>query len=291
MPEKITLMGQEFGHLKVLKESSTKNGRTQWLCQCVCGKMRIVATDSLRRGATKGCGSCGKIKHGLEGTPIYRLWSHIRERCYSKHHKDYPNYGGRGIVMGSGWENDVLKFESDLSETIGEKPGPNYSIDRIDNDGNYEVGNVRWATRSQQQLNKRANTSVDEFKGVKVSGSKFRAIIRDGKKIKAIGTFLTKEAAARAWDKKAFQIHGHNARLNFPDQIHLHDTWNSETEAEYSSKYRGVNFQGGKYLARVGVGTERHIVGLFATEEEAARAYDAKLTELGRDKAQRNFPE
>gem|GEM_PF-5840041 len=178
-----------------------------------------MATDSLRKGSTKGCGSCGKKTHGLEGTIYYRWWSHIRERCYSRKCKDFPNYGGRGIKMQPTWKSDAGQFKKDILNDLGDKPGPDFSLDRIDNNKNYEQGNMRWASRSEQQMNKQKpkNTS-SSFRGVSksITPGKFRAHIRYDGKVIQLGTFCSEDAAARAYDIKALETRGANARLNFP---------------------------------------------------------------------------
>jgi hypothetical protein len=86
----------------------------------------------------------------------YRTWQNMKNRCYNKNHPQYPNYGGRGITIFEDWINDFPKF----FEYIGQKPTKKHSIDRINNDGNYEPGNVRWATWYQQGSNKRNSCKV-----------------------------------------------------------------------------------------------------------------------------------
>lgn len=101
-----------------------------------------------------------RFKHGLCHTSEYRAWQCMRLRCFNPENEAYPDYGGRGITVCDRWKDDFLAFLADM----GPKPGPEYELDRIDNDGNYEPGNCRWATRSENDRNRRSNRWV-EFKG------------------------------------------------------------------------------------------------------------------------------
>lgn len=96
--------------------------------------------------------------HGMRYTPEYRTWTHMKVRCYNKNYESFSNYGGRGIKVCDEWLNDFVAFFNH----VGKKPSPQHTLDRIDNDGNYEPGNVRWATKSEQQMNRgmlKTNTS------------------------------------------------------------------------------------------------------------------------------------
>lgn len=92
------------------------------------------------------------IKHGLRYHSLYGTWHGMRSRCSNTKDKDYPRYGGRGIKVCERWDNFAL-FLADM----GEKPSSSHSIDRIDNNGNYEPANCRWATRSQQTHNSKVS--------------------------------------------------------------------------------------------------------------------------------------
>ena len=176
------LTGLEFGDLLVLElayKKKNKKGKTTvyWRCLCRrCGKICVVRTGNLKRKdgrASTSCG-CGKIEktierlttHGMSGTKIHSKWNEIKTRCYNPNCKDYPDYGGRGITMFEDWKENFQAFYDYVSmlENYGEK---NYSLDRIENNGNYEPGNVRWATKKQQSRNTRQNIKVN-YKGVEM---------------------------------------------------------------------------------------------------------------------------
>lgn len=148
------LAGKQFGHWTVLARQPERYlGHTRWLCRCVCGIERVVFGGALRRGASKSCGGCGRLKHGHcrngRSTRVYEVWRAMLQRCYNPNHRAYANYGARGITVCERWHTFV-NFLVDMGE-----PPPGLSIDRINNDGNYEPGNCRWATCSEQMRNRR----------------------------------------------------------------------------------------------------------------------------------------
>lgn len=98
--------------------------------------------------------------HGMTETPEYAAWCNIKTRCTNEKRKDYDHYGGRGIKMCEKWINSFMAFYED----VGPRPDKDYTLERIDNDKNYEPGNVRWATRAEQGRNQRTN-HVLEFNG------------------------------------------------------------------------------------------------------------------------------
>lgn len=162
------LVGEVFGSLEVLSYSgSNKHQKATWKCLCVCGAIICVETGSLRSANTKSCGCINRKRlselsrtHGLTGTRSYRIWQAMHNRCRNKNQPNYKNYGGRGIKVCARWSC----FENFL-EDMGE-PADGVSIDRIDNDGDYEPKNCRWATRRQQSRNMRTNRVI-EFRGCK----------------------------------------------------------------------------------------------------------------------------
>lgn len=164
------LAGMRFARWHVIERSGyNQRGRPFWKCQCDCGTVRRVNEDNLTQGITTSCGCLRvertvvtKTKHGHAGgvhqksTKEYLTWSGMRRRCTCKTSQDYDRYGGRGISVCDRWLNSFQNFFDDM----GFAPSPKHSIDRINNDGNYEPGNCRWATPKEQGRNTRKNRFI-----------------------------------------------------------------------------------------------------------------------------------
>lgn len=153
--------GIKFAHWTVIDRAPDRNDRTVWNCRCECGTIKSVLTCHLVSGKSTNCGCSrprGKdsnfYKHGLRRHPITKILFGMIQRCENKANPNYPNYGGRGIKICDRWRHNVELFLADM----GERPSSLHSIDRYpDKDGNYEPGNCRWATNTQQMRNTRRN--------------------------------------------------------------------------------------------------------------------------------------
>ncbi len=174
MPKVSDLTGKTFGRLVVIKRhpQNDKYGRSRWECLCSpelggCGNTMVAYAGNLKNQHTQSCGCLNKeatknavTQHGLTNTPEHWTWSAIKRRCYNENSPDYPDYGGRGIVMCEEWKNDFTAFLRDM----GPRPSPEHSIDRKDNDKGYDKENCRWATQLEQANNKR-NSIFYEING------------------------------------------------------------------------------------------------------------------------------
>lgn len=165
MSKLIDLTGQKFGRLTVIERAEkpchVHDAAAYWKCRCDCGKEKIVSGKNLMYGKSLSCGCLSKevarklhLKHKAHNTSLYNRWTNMKHRCLNPNNTSYKYYGGRGITVCEEWRNDFQAFYDYVSKLphFGEK---GYSLDRINNDGNYEPGNVRWATAKEQANNRR----------------------------------------------------------------------------------------------------------------------------------------
>lgn len=150
----IDMTGQKFGRLTVVRRGENQGLKVRWLCVCECGGSTLAQRGNLMSGITKSCGCLRREvaadrsrSHGMTGTKEMIAYIGAKKRCTDPKYKSFDRYGGRGI------EFRFNSFEEWLEE-LGLAPGPEYSVDRINPNGHYEPGNLRWATWKQQAANK-----------------------------------------------------------------------------------------------------------------------------------------
>lgn len=169
MSKFIDLSGQRYGKLVVIERTDdrrTEGGQSiiHWTCLCDCGVIKAIRGTSLKIGRTSSCGclhkelaSEARTTHGKSKKRVYRIYHHMKERCYSPKDKRFSDYGGRGIAICREWKDS---FESFYSWAMDNGYQDDLSIDRIDNDGNYEPSNCRWVTSIEQGRNKRTTRNL-----------------------------------------------------------------------------------------------------------------------------------
>lgn len=183
------LEGRDINYWRVLRRATKEEvidsgrkylGKAYWVCQCTCEFQTVVVVlgYDLRNDLSKSCLRCSRKrsalartdnkKHRMSGTKVYRAWQSMKNRCYNPDVTVYENYGGRGIQVCNRWLNSFENFYADM----GDPPSNEHSIDRIDVNGNYEPGNVRWATWKEQCRNKRNNIYI-EFNGKRQTGAEW----------------------------------------------------------------------------------------------------------------------
>lgn len=156
----LDLTGRRFGRLTALRYAVELGKPRRWICRCDCGQETIAFLSNLTREHTLSCGCLKKEKqgtanrtHGMTSTPTWQSWNCMTRRCTDPRRPAYPYYGGRGVAVCERW----LRFDNFLAD-MGERP-PGTTLDRYpDNDGNYEPGNCRWGTPTEQSNNRRQRT-------------------------------------------------------------------------------------------------------------------------------------
>ena len=170
--------GMQFGRLTTICQVEKKAyGKIKWLCRCNCPKSteKVFLKDNLIHGKSRSCGCIRKEElskksriHGSSGTPLYNIWCGMKSRCTNQNEACFKDYGGRGITVCSQWMNDFQAFR----DYIGPRPSPAHSLDRINVNGNYEPGNVQWATKCEQSNNTR-RTCLLTLNGKTLSASQW----------------------------------------------------------------------------------------------------------------------
>ncbi len=221
----IDLTGQRFERLVVIgrapnyeRYSKTHNRilkYAMWNCVCDCGTPCTVLATDLKSRSQVSCGCFNQeirkvrpVTHGMSDSKEYQAWLSMKDRCLNSSGKHFDSYGGRGISINSGW---VESFDNFFAY-VGECPTPKHSLDRIDTNGNYDIGNVRWADIYQQMQNQRKPKSgSNRFKLVHYHNSigKFRAIFTYNKVTYSLGYFEDENTAAREIYKLYKTVTGH----------------------------------------------------------------------------------
>jgi hypothetical protein len=169
------ILGLPFGRLTVQAFAGLdRRGKALWTCSCECGGEITTAVQSLKRGRTRSCGCLQRevtaartvacfTKHGETSngrrSAEYRAWCSMKTRCYNSSVESWDDYGRRGIQVCKRWRDSFENFLADM----GRRPSPRHSIERKDNDGNYEPGNCVWATRTVQARNTRSTKLTEEI--------------------------------------------------------------------------------------------------------------------------------
>lgn len=153
--------GSKYGYLTAVRSLEGSDlGRNVWVLRCDCGQEAIAQANPVLRGDITSC-KCKRnarfFRHGMYKSPEYRAWSSMISRCKNPGNASFADYGGRGIAVCDEWAGDFTKFFEDM----GPRPSPKHQIDRIDNDGSYEVNNCRWATPSENSRNRRNTIFVE----------------------------------------------------------------------------------------------------------------------------------
>ncbi len=160
------LTGQRFGRWLVLERGGQLWPQTTWRCRCDCGQVKdAVLYANLVSGQSRSCGCLRSekrptaVRSGMGKSKVHAAWSQMKQRCYNQARREWRRYGGRGITVCDRWRDSFENFRADMGD-----PPKGHSLDRINNDGNYEPANCRWADVFTQQGNRR-NTHRFPWRG------------------------------------------------------------------------------------------------------------------------------
>lgn len=212
----IVAVGEKFTKLTVIRQHEIKGKLVkQWVCKCSCGNEKEVIEQEcrLRAGDRTSCG-CRKlehaktltaktksnVRHGDSKSIEYRTWTNINQRCHNPNSKDYYAYGAIGTTVYLPWRTSYELFLSYVLENIGRRPTPKHSLDRFPNkEGNYEPGNVRWATKKEQSRNRTDNRYL-LYKGEQRLSVELAEIAREQGNVKLTSDRLYERVAVLKWD-------------------------------------------------------------------------------------------
>lgn len=164
----IDMTGVDFNGCRVVRLAESNGKKARWECICFCGKPFEVLGTSIRNNNTKSCGCLRSKKgkeinttHGGSNTRLYHIWNNMKSRCLNPNNEAYNRYGGRGIKIQQSWIDNFSEFRK---WSLNNGYSDELTIDRIDNDGNYEEGNCKWSNYYEQGRNKR-NNAMSYYKG------------------------------------------------------------------------------------------------------------------------------
>lgn len=268
-----------------------------YLCKCDCGTIKKVTIGNLKRGLSKGCRNCAKrvgCRNNETFHPLHSLYNNMLERCYNPKCKAYKYYGHRGITVSDRWKgkDGFANFLEDMGarpEGTYKKGHPKYTLDRINNDGNYEPSNCRWATAKIQSNNRRVIytlTSSNVSKFTNYTRERIRQLSNEG--------FLDEYIEQKIKLKKSIRYVFKPEIVGYLNSNRKKFKRDQTTIPMEERKYRGVSIAEGKNSTkwRAFIRNKDKLIhlGSHETQECAARVYDRKAKELFGPFAKLNFP-